>query len=61
MNNKQAAINAWREAQGLEPIVGSGKTAKARESGKMKQAAANAAARAQANREMKDKRQRKGK
>lgn len=59
--NKQAAVNAWREAHGLEPISGTGKTAKARESGKQKQAAANAAARAQANRDMKDKRQRKGK
>jgi len=60
---KLNAINAWRAAQGLEPLASNGKTAKARAEGKQHQARANAAARAQANRDMKDNRHnaRKGK
>jgi hypothetical protein len=53
MMTKQEQINAWRIAQGLEPLMGSGKTAKARANGALRQAAANAAARAQANRDLK--------
>jgi hypothetical protein len=53
---KLNAINAWRAAQGLEPLQSNGKTAKARAAGKQHQARANAAARAQANRDMKDNR-----
>ena len=60
MNNKLAAINAWRAAQGLEPMQTSGKTARAKGNGAIRQAAANAAARAQANRDMKAKRTGKG-
>jgi hypothetical protein len=59
--NKTQQINAWRIAQGLEPLTGSGKTAKARANGTLRQQASNAATRAQANRDMKDNRQRKGK
>lgn len=53
MASKLAAINAWRATQGLEPLTGTGKTAKARESGKLKQAAANKAAHAQECRDLK--------
>ena len=60
MNTKLAAINAWRIAQGLEPLQSSGKTAKRRENGAMRQALSNAARRAQENRDMKSNRQRKG-
>ena len=54
--------NAWRIAHGLEPIV-SGKTAKARANGAKRQQAANAAAHAQACRDLKSERasNRKGK
>ena len=61
MAEKLAAVNAWRAAQGLEPLTGTGKTAKARASGALKQAQSNAAARAQANRDMKNNRQKRGK
>lgn len=61
MNQSQNKINAWRIAQGLEPMTGNGKTARARENGSLRQAAANAAARAQANRDMKAKRTGRGK
>jgi hypothetical protein len=53
---KQEQINAWRIAQGLEPLSGSGKTAKARANGTLRQQASNAAARAQANRDIKARR-----
>ena len=58
--NKINAVNVWRAAQGLPPIVTSGKTAKAKANGASKQAQSNAAARAQANRDMKANRQSKG-
>lgn len=61
MAEKLAAVNAWRATQGLTPLTGTGKTAKVRANGALKQAQANAAARAQANRDMKDNRQRRGK
>ena len=57
MNTKLNAINLWRVAQGLEPLQSSGKTAKAKANGSMRQAQANAAARAEVNREMKSNRQ----
>ena len=47
-----AINNTWRVAHGLEPIY-SGKTEKAKANGAKRQQAANAAARAQANRDMK--------
>ena len=53
MAEKLAAINAWRATQGLEPLSSSGKTAKARANGALRQAQANAAERAQANRDLK--------
>ena len=51
--NAQERANAWRKAQGLPPMTGTGKTAKARASGALRQAAANQAARAQACRDLK--------
>ena len=60
-NNKLAAINAWRAGQGLEPLQASGKTAARRDSGAQRRQLSNKQARAQANRDMKSNRQRKGK
>jgi len=47
-----AINNAWRIAQGLEPVT-TGKTAKAKAEGVKRQQAANAAARAQVCRDLK--------
>ncbi len=52
MNANQIAINAWRAKQGLEPMVGNGKTAKADK----RQQNANREARAQACRDLKARR-----
>jgi DNA polymerase III psi subunit len=51
--NKQEQINAWRATQGLAPIGLTGKTAKARASGALKQTQSNKQARAQYCRDLK--------